>query len=583
MKDNRSLEQKIREVHEAVLEAAFDRNSKIRMKMANVGRPTDGPSMLAKQGEIKTKVIDEDSVAGVSTKDTPKEQPDSGKKKKETGNEKALMEPGTIQGGKTEVDLEPTTDDRDDDGKKINTDKKATKAANVKAGVKEETMNTTKHFGLPADLISTVAEALKGGQKKLDANKNNKIDAQDFKLLKSKKKVEEEVEELDERDAGNKAKKDAAVAAVGAANKDEKHLTTKGTGIRGSVADKIRGREVTSGKDRMKEEVESIEELSKDTMKSYVKKVDKKGEGDKRGEGLGMASKKIAKKETDRTLQRAVNKIGNTPMNQTKASDGHKYDASRQELKNRGTHNFAGRRTKYEETDPGFSEAELARIEEIEQIDELSKDTLVSYALKAHRRGDMAARMSKKGDGTGYDKDTAHIANKRYDGVQTAIKKIATKEEVEGLDEISQDTKNSYLRKADKQVGRTMSMGVAKRTGGVGIKDTERKIANRKAGIKRAMDEEIDPGFSEAEIARIEEIASNIDEVVTARKLTPSDKAAKEKYLAAHKAKLASHDTGIEPKKSFKDVNSEPGNYTKQPSKMGIRHSIGSGYYKNDT
>jgi len=532
MKDNRSLEQKIREVHNAVLEAAFDRNTKIRMKMSNVGRPTDNvkdeTSKLAKQGEIQRKIIEDSeygmarneletakraidrlnakmgkgegeleawvqakitkaadyldtvadyiesgsvkeevideagrvlpdltkkepekkhskeylsrmpkkrendnwkayvktgaawakpdhvkedtAVASVSTKDTPKEQPESKNKKKDDG--KDLMEPGTIKGGKTEVDTEPTTDDRDDDGKKINKNEKATKAANAQAGVKEEIMNTTKHFGLPADLIAAVTEALKGNQHKIDKNHNGKIDAQDFKILKGKKKVEEEVEELDERDAGNKAKKDAAVAAVGAANKDEKHLTTKGTGIRGSVADKIRGREVTSGKDRMKEEVESI--------------------------------------------------------------------------------------------------------------DELSKDTLVSYALKAHRRGDMAARMSKKGDGTGYDKDTAHIANKRYDGVQTAIKKIATKEET-------------------------------------------------------------DPGFSAEELARLEEIASNIDEVVTARKLTPADKAAKAKYLAAHKAKLASHDTGIEPKKSFKDVNNEPGNYTKQPSKMGLRHSIGAGYYKNDT
>jgi hypothetical protein len=307
----------------------------------------------------------EDSVASVSTKDSPKEQPES-KKKTDKSIDKDLMEPGKIKGGKTEVDLEPTTDDRDDEGKKdADKSKVATRKANREAGVKEETMNTTKNFGLPADLIATVAEALKGNQKKIDKNHNGKIDGQDFNLLRGKKKVEEEVEELDERDAGNKAKKDAAVASVGAANKDEKHLTTKGTGIRGSVADKIRGREVTSGKDRMKEEVESIEELSKDTMKSYVKKVDKRGESDKRGEGLGMASKKIAKKETDRTLQRAVNKIGNTPMNQTKASDGHKYDASRQELKNRGTHNFAGRRTKYEETDLGFSESELARIEAI--------------------------------------------------------------------------------------------------------------------------------------------------------------------------------------------------------------------------
>jgi len=487
MKDNRSLEQKIREVHNAVLEAAFDRNTKIRMKMSNVGRPTDNvkdeTSKLAKQGEIQRKIIEDSeygmarneletakraidrlnakmgkgegeleawvqakitkaadyldtvadyiesgsvkeeaieedtAVASVSTKDTPKEQPESKNKKKDDG--KDLMEPGTIKGGKTEVDTEPTTDDRADDGKKINKNEKATKAANAQAGVKEETMNTTKHFGLPADLIATVAEALKGNQHKIDANKNNKIDAQDFKLLKSKKKVEEEVEELDEvGNPINKQKKDAAISAIGAKNRDKHYLTR----MNPNQADKIRGREVTKGKDRKWYGVRSQDHMD----------------------------------------------------------------------------------------------------EEVEQIDELSKDTLVSYALKAHRRGDMAARMSKKGDGTGYDKDTAHIANKRYDGVQTAIKKIATKEET-------------------------------------------------------------DPGFSAEELARLEEIASNIDEVVTSRKLTPADKAAKAKYIAAHKAKLASHDTGIEPKKSFKDVNNEPGNYTKQPSKMGIRHTIGAGYYKNDT
>jgi len=209
MKDNRSLEQKIKEVHQAVLEAAFDRNTKIRMKMSNVGRPTDNvkdeTSKLAKQGEIKTKVIDEDAVASVSTKDTPKEHPDSGKQKK--SNNKDLVEPGTIKGGKTEVDLEPTTDDRDDNGKKINKDEKATKAANAKAGVKEETM-TTKNFGLPADLIKTVAEAmgkctkcakkpccceameeeLKGGQKNLDKNHNGKLDKKDFEMLRGDKK-----------------------------------------------------------------------------------------------------------------------------------------------------------------------------------------------------------------------------------------------------------------------------------------------------------------------------------------------------------------------------------------------------------
>lgn len=41
----------------------------------------------------------------------------------------------------------------------------------------------------------TVKEALVGNQHKIDANKNNKIDAHDFKLLRAKKSVKKEVEE----------------------------------------------------------------------------------------------------------------------------------------------------------------------------------------------------------------------------------------------------------------------------------------------------------------------------------------------------------------------------------------------------
>jgi hypothetical protein len=55
------------------------------------------------------------------------------------------------------------------------------------------------------------------------------------------------------------------------------------------------------------------------------------------------------------------------------------------------------------------------------------------------------------------------------------------------VNELSPDTRNAYIRKADKQVTRTNTMGVAKRTGGVGMDDASRKMANRKAGIKRAM------------------------------------------------------------------------------------------------
>jgi hypothetical protein len=41
-------------------------------------------------------------------------------------------------------------------------------------------------------------EELKGKQHKIDANKNGKVDAHDFKLLRAKKEVKEESEQIDE-------------------------------------------------------------------------------------------------------------------------------------------------------------------------------------------------------------------------------------------------------------------------------------------------------------------------------------------------------------------------------------------------
>jgi hypothetical protein len=57
-----------------------------------------------------------------------------------------------------------------------------------------------------------VYEELKGNQHKIDANKNGKVDAHDFHLLRKKKKVAEEAEQIDEISA---EKKDAYAQKAG--------------------------------------------------------------------------------------------------------------------------------------------------------------------------------------------------------------------------------------------------------------------------------------------------------------------------------------------------------------------------------
>lgn len=94
------------------------------------------------------------------------------------------------------------------------------------------------------------SEELKGDQHKIDANKNGKIDGHDFKLLRSKKKVEEEVEELDELSKATLASYAGKAAADFAKRKPKmgydgqlKKMQNRSVGV-GRALDKVYGEEV---------------------------------------------------------------------------------------------------------------------------------------------------------------------------------------------------------------------------------------------------------------------------------------------------------------------------------------------------
>lgn len=107
------------------------------------------------------------------------------------------------------------------------------------------------------------SEELKGDQHKIDANKNGKVDAHDFKLLRGKKKVEEEVEELDE------LSKSTLASYVGKAAKDFAKRKPK-MGYGGQLK-KMQNRSVGVGRalDKVyKEEVEELDES--DGLKPFI-------------------------------------------------------------------------------------------------------------------------------------------------------------------------------------------------------------------------------------------------------------------------------------------------------------------------
>ena len=122
-----------------------------------------------------------------------------------------------------------------------------------------------------------VYEALKGVQHKIDANKNGKVDAHDFHLLRKKKKVAEEAEELEElstdtlRNYRAKAKDDAYDAAD---VDDDRRLRKRSMGSWDA------GKKILKRGDALrKEEAEQIDEISAEKKDAYAQKAGKQLSG----------------------------------------------------------------------------------------------------------------------------------------------------------------------------------------------------------------------------------------------------------------------------------------------------------------
>ena len=150
-----------------------------------------------------------------------------------------------------------------------------------------------------------------------------------------------------------------------------------------------------------KEEVEELDEISRDTARSYIRKAS-------------------AHKTT-----------GETPK---------KDRSSGVELAGKKAYGIGGK-------------AKVMATEEVEELDELSKKTLGSYIKKA--TGDAMTKSFKAGDVRDKDStDNRLKAMGRQMGIAKAANKLA-KESVE-LDELSKETLASYVKKADKQANKAI-------------------------------------------------------------------------------------------------------------------------------
>ena len=304
--------------------------------------------------------------------------------------------------------------------------------------------------------------------------------------------IKEEVEELDELSKGTlKSYVGKAVQSHGS-NRVIANMAWDKSEKPGDLLDKLGHKSLKDSKKRSigiakavdkltKEEVEELDELSKATLGSYVKKAAGTAAGNARAAGNAMpTSQKMYGHENKVTkrlvgVSKAVSKLTKEEVEefmQTEAYDqldeldkktlgNYVKKAHDQLLKHTGSVNMKfGRgdkdavsysldKTALRKTanrNKGMDQA-ISRLTKEENLDELSKATLGSYINAA--KADVYDNIR-----TGQDNNSSHLvaaANKqRNKGIKLATKRLS-KEEVEELDELSKSTLGSYVKKASEQ------------------------------------------------------------------------------------------------------------------------------------
>ena len=277
------------------------------------------------------------------------------------------------------------------------------------------TNNKFGKFDAVADAIKNIAEAdykakmeeLKGQQHKIDKNKNNKIDAHDFAILRGEKKgmKKEESEQIDEALPDIYSIKNTKTGQI---YHNSKFPITQNTSVYKKI--KAKGGEhihatIHKNGKPVKEEVENVEESNNPfDLKNYKSQLPTKP-----GEKAGFDSKKIS---TGTVYSRKP--VKDEPMKKEEIDPN---DTTTDTLKGRektSGNPFLSKKVKMDVPDNVKEEAE--------QIDELKKATVKSYLAK--KMASLPGKDPKK------DQKDMMKAHHRVTGVKP------TSEEVEQVDEV---------------------------------------------------------------------------------------------------------------------------------------------------
>jgi hypothetical protein len=386
------------------------------------------------------------------------------------------------------------------------------KATNIKINKRKE-----ERHGYDVGEDEKVYEELKGNQHKIDANKNGKVDAHDFHLLRKKKKVAEEVEELDELSSKTLRSYGGKALRAGLGGNDKR---MKGANL---ASAKLYPRQYE--KSPLKAKVPANEEVDIDTVLDealdLLMSIDEKtltpAEMKKREEVVKAIKRddpkmdksmayaiatKTAKRVAEGTMPTAdeptdankkmAQKVRDMLAKEKKPVKEETEDLDESakiaaHLIKRYGDNVRKSHVRSAANDFGVDASKLAKavraklnktsLAEEEQIDEISAETKASYVKKASGEIDKLYDKSKTDARSAY----------KYYGRKNTMRKIAN-EEVEEIDEISKDTMGRYINKAKNSIDLTAwRQGYKEADAGNPSKQLEKKLSKRHKGIETAV------------------------------------------------------------------------------------------------
>ena len=298
---------------------------------------------------------------------------------------------------------------------------------------------------------SRMSEELKGNQHKIDANKNNKIDAHDFKLLRSKMKMKkeevEQVNELKKSTLGSYIKKASSSAVINTRTAAAAR-NTKPTVYSSSTGD--------------------FEH--RPDPQPYEKKASK------RLAGISKAVNKMAKEEVEQVDEVIGNTTGYSDSGPRNKADERKFHQMRNVV-TKGPR--TGKITKYAQNRLKDRLKTKTYMEEVE-IDEGAVKATNKFKKRLYQAAQSATKVTPQGN----------AAWTRAAAIRMTRDKMK-KEEVERVDELKKSTLGSYIKKASKKYGGDKQVVGRESPDGTVAKarpEVRLKLKNRMRGIERAAD-----------------------------------------------------------------------------------------------